>query len=144
MYANFNTVEYSNIVYSVDMLRLKCKISFSDFSKIEFRLKSIYSKFIKDFYISSGISSFKYNYVIELQDGVSYWFGFLHNSETINNKNSLQNENSKYNFTIEFNPNKVPINSFILYIISIGKDWTVKSLDLAIDMKINILDLCRT
>ncbi len=143
MYADFNFLEKDNIIYSVDMLRLKTKITYSDFSKIEFKLKSIYSKFIKDFYISNSISSFKYNYNIELKEGCSYWFGFLHNSETINNKNSLQNDNTKYNFTIEFNPNKVPINSFLLYILSIGREWVIKSLDIAIDMKINIMDLCR-
>lgn len=144
MYADFNFVENSDIVYTVDMLRLKTKITYSDFSKIEFKLKTVYSKYIKDFYISSSVSSFKYNYVIELEEGVSYWFGFLHNSETINNKNSLQNEKTKYNFTIEFNPNKVSINSFILYILSIGDKWIIKSLDLAIDLKLNIMDLCRS
>lgn len=144
MYADFNIVENSNIIYTVDMLRLKCRITYSDFTKIEFKLKSIYNKFIKDFYVSSSVSSFKYNYVIELKEGCSYWFGFLHNSESINNNNSLQNDSTKYNFTIEFNPNKVPINSFILYILSIGREWVVKSLDMAIDLKINIMDLCRT
>lgn len=144
MYANFNTVENSNIIYTVDMLRLKCEMTFSNFSKIIFKLKTVYNDFIKNYYISSSISDFKYNYVVELKEGVSYWFGFLHNSECINNKNSLQNDNTKYNFTIEFNPNKVPINSFIIYILSFSSDWIVKSLDMAIDLKINIMDLCRT
>jgi len=144
MYAEFNKVEFDNIIYTVDMLRLKCKMTYSDFSKIEFKLKTVYHKFIKDMYVSTAITNFKYNYVVELKEGISFWFGFLHNSETINNKNSIQNEKANYNFTIEFNPNKVPINSLILYILSFSSDWILKSFDIAMDFKINILDLCRT
>lgn len=144
MYADFNIVENNNIVYTVDMLRLKTKITYSDFSKIEFKLKTVYNNFVKDMYISSSISNFKYNYVIEFKECCSFWLGFLHNSEKINNNNSMLNENTKYNFTIEFNPNKVPINSLLLYILHISNDWVLKSLDIAIDFRINIMDLCRT
>lgn len=144
MYADFNIVENNNIVYTVDMLRLKTKITYSDFSKIEFKLKTVYNNFVKDMYISSSISNFKYNYVVEFKEGCSFWLGFLHNSEKINNNNSMLNENTKYNFTIEFNPNKVPINSLLLYILHISNDWVLKSLDIAIDFRINIMDLCRT
>jgi len=108
MYADFNFVENSNIIYTVDMLRLKCKMTYSDFTKIEFKLKSVYGKFIKDFYISSAISSFKYNYVVELKENCSYWFGFLHNSETINNNNSLFN----HLFFRFFNIGRTIINSW--------------------------------
>lgn len=144
MYADFNFLENDNIIYSVDMLRLKTKITYEEFSKIEFTIKTAYKDRIKDMYISNSISSFKYNYVIEKEEGVSFWIGFFHNSEKINNPTSLQNSSSKYNLTIEFNPNKVPINFLIDYILRFSNEWVIKSLDLAIDLKINILDLCRT
>lgn len=141
MYANKNQVVAQNVTYTVDMLRLKTEITYEKFTKIEFFLKSFYSNQIKNNYISSAISEFKYNYNIEVDEGKSYWFGFMHNSEFINKNKGMQNPNTKCNFTIEFNPNKIPIKGLIRYILEMNTDWIVKSIDIAMDIPINILDL---
>lgn len=144
MYADFNCLNYNNICYTVDMLRLKTTLTYEQFSNIEFRINTIYHEHVKENYQSTGISNFKYNYVIELNEKSSYWFGFIHNSELTNSNSSMQNEGRKYNFTVEFNPNKVEVKGLLKYILSITRDWTIKSIDMAMDLKINILDICRS
>lgn len=144
MYADFNCISNENVNYTVDMLRLRTDLTFEEFSKIEYRVNSIYNDKLKDKYQSSGISNFKYNFVMEIKEGSSYWFGFIHNSELTNANSSMQNEHRKYNFTVEFNPNKVEIKGLLKYILNISSNWTVKSLDMAMDLKINILDICRS
>ena len=144
MYADFNYIVSDNIIYTVDMIRIRCDITSLTFSKLETRLKTIYPDFIKNFYTSFGISDFKYNYNIEIKEGVSFWFGFIHNSELINKTGSLQNENTKFNFTVEFNPNKVPVKGILAYIIRMcvaSGDVSIKSIDMAMDIPINILDI---
>lgn len=143
LYAEFNHCDLDNIRYTVDMLRLRCDITYETFSKLETRLRTIYSDLIKNFYISSGISDFKYNYNIEIAEGKSFWFGFMHNSELINKAGSLQNDNTKFNFTVEFNPNKLQIRGILLYIIRmlLAHNCVVKSLDVAMDIPFNILDI---
>lgn len=74
MYANYNLLTYDNINYTVDMLRLKTAITYSEFSKLEFKLHTLYKNNIKNEYISSSISDFKYNYNIEISEGHSFWF----------------------------------------------------------------------
>lgn len=143
MYANFNCVSENNINYSVDMIRLKTMLTYEEFSKIDFRLKTVYRDILEEEYQSSGISNFKYNYHIVINENSKYWFGFIHNSELTNANSSMQNENRKYNFTVEFNPNKVPLSGLLKYILNISCDWVIKSLDMAMDLKVNILDLCR-
>ena len=142
MYADYNLITYDNINYTVDMLRLKTDITYSDFSKLEFKLKALYEDSIKNLYISNSISEFKYNYNIEIGEGLSYWFGFIHNSEIINKGKSLSNDKTTFNFTVEFNPNKIAINGLLKQILNMSSNWIVKSLDMAMDIKINILDLC--
>lgn len=144
MYADFNYLNSDNICYTVDMLRLKTTLTYEQFSIIEFKAKTIYKDFLKEHYESSGISNFKYNFVIELKENSSYWFGFIHNSELTNSNTSMQNERREYNFTVEFNPNKVQIKGLLKYILSLSSNWTIKSIDMAMDLKINILDLCRS
>lgn len=128
-------IEHNNIFYSVDMLRLKTYMSFSTFSELEFRLKLVWKNYIKQEYTSPKINNFFYNYVIEIEKGQSFWFGFLHNTEKRDEKNEF------YNFTIEFNPNKLKDNNILLYILGLSGKWFLKSLDLAMDLKVNILDL---
>lgn len=128
-------IEHNNIFYSVDMLRLKTYMSFSTFSELEFRLKLVWKDYIKQEYTSPKINNFFYNYVIEIEEGQSFWFGFLHNTEKREEKNEF------YNFTIEFNPNKLKDNNILLYILGLSGKWFLKSLDLAMDLKVNILDL---
>lgn len=139
MYADYNLVTNNNINYTIDMLRLKTSLTYKEFLKLEEHLHTFFYKIIKSEYKSSSISEFKNNFVIEVKEGESYWFGFQHNSELINNPEGL---NSKFNFTIEFNPNKCSIKGFLKHILNLSTDWIIKSIDMAMDLKINILDLC--
>lgn len=90
-----------------------------------------------------GISDFKYNYNIKIKEGKSFWFGFIHNSELLNKKGSLQNTKTVFNFTLEFNPNKLELRGILLYIIRLiyVHNGIVKSIDLAMDIPFNILDI---
>lgn len=143
LYADYNFVEFDNITYTIDMIRLRCDIDNLTFSKLELRLRTIYSDLIKNNYISTGISDFKYNYNIQVDENSSFWFGFIHNSELINKVGSLQNDNTRFNFTVEFNPNKCKISGILRYIIEMVKTHTciIKSIDLAMDIPFNILDI---
>lgn len=129
------TSEQNNVIYSVDKIRLKTIMSFTTYSELEFRLKTVWSKYIKKEYTSAKIENFFYNYVIEIEEGKSFWFGFLHNNEKREDRNEF------YNFTIEFNPNKIKDNKILMYILGLSGNWYIKSIDLAMDLKINILDL---
>lgn len=136
--------EHNNITYSIDMIRLKTYISYSKFSEIEFRFATCWKNFVKKNFSSAQIKNFFYNYVIEIEEGKSFWFGFLHNSE--NRQNNIRDINGNiidaiYNFTIEFNPNKIKKNDIISYLLSISDEWYIKSYDLALDIKVSILDL---
>lgn len=144
MYADFNYINNDNICYTVDMLRLKTTLTYEQFSIIEFKANTIYKDFLKESYQSTGISNFKYNYVIELKENSSFWFGFIHNSELTNASSSMQNEKREYNFTVEFNPNKVGVRGLLKYILSLSNNWIIKSIDMAMDVKVNILDICRS
>lgn len=126
----------NNITYSVDMLRLKTYISYSTFTEIEFRFKTCWAKYIEKQYTSARAFNFFYNYVIEIEEGKTFWFGFLHNTE----KRS-EEEKTTYNFTIEFNPNKIQFNPILMYLLDISDEWYIKSLDIACDLKVNILDI---
>ena len=95
-------IDFNNMTYSVDMLRLKTYITYAEFNSIEFCINTVYKDNIKKFWISERIMNFHYNYVMEF-DGVSFWFGFMHNNEGVN----YNREELKYNFTIDFNPNKL-------------------------------------
>lgn len=129
-------IDFNNMTYSVDMLRLKTYITYTDFSSIEFSLNTVYKEKVKRFWVSERIMQFHYNYVMDFE-GVSFWFGFMHNNESANyNRDDLG-----YNFTIEFNPNKLRDNSFILFILNKFGNWYIKSFDLAIDIPVNILDI---
>lgn len=144
MYADFNYIDFDNIRYTVDMLRVRTNITFFQFSRLEFMINTVYKDNVKENYQSTGISNFKYNYVIETKENSSYWFGFVHNSELTNANSSMQNENRQYNFTVEFNPNKVEVKGLLKYILNMSMDWIIKSVDMAMDIKINILNICRS
>lgn len=131
-----------NITYSIDMLRLKTYISFEDYSKIEFFIQMYFKDKVKKFWISDRPMCFHYNYNIEIEEGKSFYFGFHHNSEKLNNSEHKNIKNDDlYNFTIEFNPNKLKKDRLILYLLNLSGNWYLKSYDLAIDIHINILDL---
>lgn len=133
MYNKF--IQDNNIIYSLDMLRLKTYLSFTTFSELEFRFKTVWKDYVKKEYSSAKINNFFYNYVIEVAEGISFWFGFLHNTEKREERNEF------YNFTIEFNPNKLKDNKILMYILGLSGSWYIKSLDLAMDLKVSILDL---
>jgi len=127
-----------NIVYSVDMLRLKTELTYEEYTKLEFRIRTLYKDFIDYSYISTRSAGFHYNYHFKLEEGKTFWFGYLHNAESKN----VNKTDKKYNFTIEFNPNKISISNKVLYdILSITHEWIVKSFDFAFDIKVNILDI---
>lgn len=131
-----NEVEKNNITYSIDKIRLKTFLTYSVFSEIEFRFKTVWKDFIKKQYTTPQQQQFFYNYVIEVGEGQSFWFGFCHNTE----RRSFYEE-AEYNFTIEFNPNKLKDNKIIEYLLRLSGKWYIKSFDLAMDLKINILDI---
>lgn len=124
-----------NVTYSIDMLRLKTYISYQEFTEIEFRFKTCWSDFVKKQYISSNLEQFFYNYNIEIEEGQSFWFGFMHNTERRAENIEL------YNFTIEFNPNKLKDNKILKYFFGFGKEWFLKSMDIACDVPVNIVDI---
>lgn len=131
-----NETKHNNITYSVDKIRLKTFLTYSVFTEIEFRFKTCWSKYVKKYYTTPQLKQFFYNYDIEVGEGQSFWFGFCHNTE----RRSFY-ENSEYNFTIEFNPNKIKDNKIIEYLLNLSGKWFIRSFDLAMDLKINILDI---
>ena len=134
----YNTkVEHNNMVYSVDKLRLKTYISYFDFTELEFFIKTCHKEKIKRFWVSDKINSFHYNYNIEIEEGKSFSFHFMHNQECIN----YNNDKIEYNFTIEFNPNKLRNDILLCSILDRFSNWLLRSYDLAIDIPINILDI---
>lgn len=128
-------IELNSVIYSVDMLRLKTYLKYSVFTELEFRFETCWKSYVKKKYTTGRLKEFFYNYVIEIDEGVSFWFGFLHNSEKRDDR--LED----YNFTIEFNPNKLKDNNIIMYLLGLSGEWYIKSFDLAMDLRINILDL---
>ena len=131
-----NETEHNNIIYSVDMIRLKTFLTYSVFTEIEFRFKTVWSKYIKKQYTTPQLKQFFYNYVIEIGENQSFWFGFCHNTE----RRSFY-EGAEYNFSIEFNPNKIKDNEILKYLLGLSGNWFIKSYDLAMDLRINILDI---
>lgn len=132
----FKTIENLNVIYSVDMLRLTTQISVWEFSQVQFRFDTLYKKYVDMQYTSFDLLKFRYNYKILIEEGKSFWFGFLHNSE------KLEQKKDTYSFTIEFNPNKLKNNDVLMYIIRLFSNWTIKSYDVACDIPISVLDLC--
>lgn len=128
-------VEDNNMTYSIDKLRLKTYIDYNIYSNLVFYVRTYYFDNIKKFWISDRVMNFKYNWNIEIEEGRSFIFQFQHNSE------KKDEHDGKFNFTIEFNPNKLKDCSLIKYILALSGNWFIRQYDLAIDLKINILDL---
>ena len=138
-YINFTK---DNITYSLDMLRLKTYISFETYSKIEFFIEAYFKDKVKKFWVSDRPMCFHYNYNVEVEQGKAFYFGFHHNSEKLNFSEHKDYKNvDLYNFTIEFNPNKLKDDKLIMYLLSLSGEWYIKSYDLAMDLRISILDL---
>ncbi len=128
---------HNNIIYSLDMFRVKTYITYSKFSDIQFMIDTVYKDKVNRFWISDRKQNFHYNYSIEVGEGKSIYFGFMHNTENPR----FNKEDTTYNFTIEFNPNKLKDNSLLMYLLNISGDWYIRSYDMAFDIPINILDL---
>lgn len=134
----YNTkIEDNNMVYSIDNIRLKTYITYQDFKDLESFFKIYYNDNIKKFWLSDLKSCFHYNYNIEIEKGKSFIFQYMHNNESI----CYDKIEKKYNFTIEFNPNKLKDNFLIMHILNSFSNWYIRSFDLAIDIPINILDI---
>ena len=127
---------FSNITYSIDMLRLKTYIDYNHYNNIDFYLRTYCKDKIKKFYISDRPQCFRYNWNIEVEEG-SFWFGFCHNSE----EKLPERLEPQYNFTIEFNPNKLKNNNILMHLLGQSGLWRIIKYDLAMDLKVNILDL---
>ena len=76
-----NELVQNNIVYSVDKIRLKTFLTYYLFTEVEFRFKSVWSKYVKKYWTTPQTKQFFYNYDIEIEEGKSFWFGFCHNTE---------------------------------------------------------------
>ena len=124
-----------NMVYSLDMLRLTTDITLDEFSRLEFHLNAVYKDNIKSKYSCFDIASFKYNYLIEIGEDRTFWFGFFHNAEKPNSVLEI-----KYNFTVEFNPNKIKKSTILEFILCSFSNWKIKSFDIACDIPMSIID----
>lgn len=134
----YNTkIEDNNMVYSIDKIRLKTYITYQNFKDLESFFRIYYNYTIKNFWLSDRKSCFHYNYNIEIEDGKRFIFQFMHNTESI----CYDKIDKKYNFTIEFNPNKLKNNFLVMHILNSFPRWYIRSFDLAIDIPINILDI---
>ncbi len=130
-------IDFNNITYSIDMLRLKTYIDFGKYNDIDFYVRAYFGNKVKRFWISDRPQCFKYNWNIEIEEGQSFWFGFFHNSEQKINERF----EPSYNFTIEFNPNKLKKNRLLMYLLGQSGLWKIIKYDLAMDLRVNILDL---
>ena len=137
---NLNLVDKNGYSYCVDMLRLKCLISSNHFESSVAKFFPIFSKNIEK-WDSTRINEFYHNFNYS-DDDCSFWFGFISNKEMSVSSGSLYNENRTFNLTVEFNPNKVKNNKLLLHILKCSSSWIVKSVDFAVDVKTNILNIC--
>lgn len=130
-------IVHNNMTYSIDMIRLRTYLTYNDYNDIDFYIRTYHKNKIKRFYISDRPMCFHYNYNIEIEEGRSFYFGFCHNSE----QKICERFEPLYNFTIEFNPNKIKYDNLLMYLLSKAGKWNIIKYDLAIDLRVNILDL---
>lgn len=137
---NLNVLDENNYNYCVDMLRLRCNITVEDFEKFIGSRLFLYTDNLET-WDSTKICDFFHNYNYS-DENCSFWFGFISNKEkSLSNGGSLYNNNKRFNLTVEFNPNKVKNNKLLLSILKVTTDWTLKSVDFAVDIKTNILNV---
>lgn len=137
---SLNVIDKNNYSYCVDMLRLRCNITVDVFERCVANKLFIYKNKIES-WDSTRICDFYHNYNYT-DEYCSFWFGFISNKEkSLSSGSSLQNEYKKFNLTVEFNPNKVKDNKLLLHILKCSTNWYVKSVDFAVDIKTNILNV---
>lgn len=130
-------IDKNNMTYSIDMLRVKTYMTYEEYNSLDFYMRTYYKDNIKRFWISDRPQSFRYNWNIEVGDGQSFYFGFCHNSE----EKLPERLEPEYNFTVDFNPNKLKGHPLIKHLLGLGHKWYIVRFDLAIDLRVNITDL---
>lgn len=88
-----------------------------------------------------GFGGFKYNYAIHLTEDATIYLAYMSNQELNCEGKSISSELTKWNLTIEFNPNKVKDNIFLLNILKHNWGWVIKSVDLACDIPYKMQDI---
>lgn len=137
---NLNVTDKNDYSYCVDMLRLRCNVTVEVFERCVASKLFIYKDKIES-WDSTRICDFCHNYNYNDED-CSFWFGFISNKEkSLSSGSSLQNEHKQFKLTVEFNPNKVKDNKLLLHILKCSTNWYVKSVDFAVDIKTNILNV---
>lgn len=127
-----------NIDYSLDMIRLRVEIPVKALEKIV--LKPFQSESNVKYSMKTSITSYRHNFYIEGYNSFgskcSYWVGSSHNSRKHSDHTDI---------VLEFNPNKCNGEYILEYLLNNvfrnNRYVEVKSLDVAIDIPINILDL---
>lgn len=126
--------------YSIDMLRLKLEVQFDIIDILI--LKPFKSEPKVDYKMMTSISAYRHNFYVKdynaFGDECSFWIGTCHNSKRIL-------KTGVADIVVEFNPNKCEGSILLSYVLdNLFKDnpyVEVKSLDVAIDIPCNILDL---
>jgi hypothetical protein len=119
------------------MIRIKNRVKVEDFGIFLERIKN--NSYCEQ-YMQFGFKQYRYNIHVKSWDKqekeYSFWIGYQQNMEKPCNK---------YNFIIEYNPNKIPVYDAVFrYVICniVNKDSEVVSCDIAMDlMNINIQNI---
>jgi hypothetical protein len=119
------------------MIRIKSRVKVEDFGIFLEKIK--YNSYCEK-YMQLGFKQYRYNVHVKAWDKqdkeYSFWIGYQQNMEKPCNK---------YNFVIEYNPNKIPVYDAVFrYVICniVSKDSEIISCDVAMDlMNINIQNL---
>lgn len=109
-------------------------------------LKACKKEFVPTFpyaeeYCKFGFGGFKHNYAIHFAEGVTIYLAFMSNQELNCEDKSQSNPLTKWNLTIEFNPNKIKDCAFLLNILKNNWGWIIKSCDFACDIPCKMEDL---
>lgn len=123
-----------DLKYSVDMVRFKIKLPFSEFEYFQ-KTYLEYNPHV-DYWENTSYKNYRHNWRIKQQNN-GYWLGYQHNME-------VKSEKGKYSLVLEYNPNKCDYDEFLNNILTrfYKGDWVeLVSVDVAIDIPININDL---
>lgn len=72
----YNALEHNNMIYSIDMIRLKTYIPYNKYNDLDFYLRTYFKDKIKRFWISDRPQCYHYNYDLEVGEGQKVWFRF--------------------------------------------------------------------
>lgn len=123
--------------YSVDMVRLKTEIH-KDYLQCMILDPFAYEPGVR-YKMMTSITAYRHNFYIEDNSdhgSCSFWVGSSHNS---------RKSSDHVDFVLEYNPNKCNGSSLLGYLLDHvfrgNRHVEVKSLDVAVDIPVNILDL---